>query len=116
MWHFTTICKLTYYSSEVLQLLEQSNVFKRLKLQLRCALVAPHILYINLNRSSERRLHTEALFDSGPIANNITRISAIDAREFKRRDVAEELSTYATLYQKREKFGDEAQPVMQVRT
>jgi GR25 family glycosyltransferase involved in LPS biosynthesis len=59
---------------------------------------APHILFINLDRSPERRLHTEAWLAADAYITNSTRISAIDASQFSRRDVEEELSTYATLH------------------
>jgi GR25 family glycosyltransferase involved in LPS biosynthesis len=68
-----------------------------------------------MDRSSERRRHTEAWLGSDPHVYDVTRISAIDAREFERKDVLEELSTYANLYQKRE-FSHEAHAVTQVRT
>eukprot|EP00953_Heterococcus_sp_UTEX-ZZ885_P012438 7132-Heterococcus_DN1.PRE.4 len=59
---------------------------------------APHIFFINLDRSPERRLHTEAWLAADPYITKSTRISAIDASQFSRRDVDEELSTYATLH------------------
>jgi GR25 family glycosyltransferase involved in LPS biosynthesis len=59
---------------------------------------APHILFINLDRSPERRLHTEAWLAADPDVTSSTRISAIDASLFSRTDVEEEVSTYATLH------------------
>jgi GR25 family glycosyltransferase involved in LPS biosynthesis len=59
---------------------------------------APHILFINLDRSPERRLHTEAWLAADPYITSSTRISAIDASQFSRTDVEEELWTYATLH------------------
>jgi GR25 family glycosyltransferase involved in LPS biosynthesis len=59
---------------------------------------APHILFINLDRSPERRMHTEAWLAADPYITNSTIIIAIDASLFSRTDVEEELSTYATLH------------------
>eukprot|EP00953_Heterococcus_sp_UTEX-ZZ885_P012436 7132-Heterococcus_DN1.PRE.2 len=59
---------------------------------------APHIFFINLDRSPARRLHTEAWLAADPFIKDSTRISAVDAGQFSRRDVEEELSTYATMH------------------
>jgi GR25 family glycosyltransferase involved in LPS biosynthesis len=59
---------------------------------------APHILFINMDRSPERRLHTEAWLAADPYVLSSTGISAVDASQFSRTDVVEELSTYATLH------------------
>jgi GR25 family glycosyltransferase involved in LPS biosynthesis len=77
---------------------------------------APHVLYLNMERSSDRRLHTEAWLGSDPHVhnNNVTRINAIDASDFQSSDNHGELSIYATVYGT--SSTNEAQPVMQVRT
>jgi GR25 family glycosyltransferase involved in LPS biosynthesis len=60
----------------------------------------PHVLFINLDRSTERRVFTEAwlINEAAVPAEKVTRISGVDASNFVMEAVNDELSTYITLY------------------
>eukprot|EP00953_Heterococcus_sp_UTEX-ZZ885_P011374 6580-Heterococcus_DN1.PRE.1 len=71
--------------------------------------IAPHVLFINMDRSSARRQYTESWLIKCPNVP-FTRVAAVDASKLER--LPKELATYATLYTEEETH----LAIMQVRT
>jgi GR25 family glycosyltransferase involved in LPS biosynthesis len=72
---------------------------------------APHVLFVNMDRSSARRQYTESWLTKCSDVPS-TRLAAIDAFHLDRHDPPDALTTHATLYT----IGDNRHATMQVRT
>jgi GR25 family glycosyltransferase involved in LPS biosynthesis len=76
----------------------------------------PHVLFVNLDRSKERRVFTEAwLLDAAVPAEKVIRISAVDASSLVMEAAHDELSTYLTLYAGEPSSGHPTSEKLQVR-